>query len=81
MRRTGPTYRSDLERLRREWQRCRRALRRDEAAFDALLERAHADAASYGSPTDPVALALLSMALAEETERRRVERRIDEFMR
>lgn len=92
MGRTDPTYRSDLERLRRERRPCRRSLRRDdeaaldmhdEATFDALLERAqaHADAASDGSPTDPVVLALLSMLLAEERERRRLERRIDEFLR
>jgi hypothetical protein len=83
MGRTNPTFRDELEQLRREWRPYRRALRREnQAAFDALLEhaQAHADAASYANPTDPVVLALLSMLLAQEKERRRLEREIAEFM-
>lgn len=69
MGRTNPTYRDRLERLEREWQPYRRALRASEqAAFDRLFEhvRAYAHAAGQRNHTSPELPLLVSVLLAHE---------------
>jgi len=69
--RTGPTVREQFDRLEREWQPFRRALRRrDQPAFDRLFERArrHADAAGQQRPRDPWRAFVVAVLLAQERQ-------------
>jgi hypothetical protein len=75
MGRTNPTLRDRLDRLERDWQPFRRALRRrHQADFDRLFERArgHADAAGQGNPPDAWRAFVLGVLLAQERELRRL---------
>jgi hypothetical protein len=67
--RTNATFRHLLQGIRRRWGAYRRALRgRDQPYFDRLFEHAeaHADAAGYLNPEEPMDAILLSMLLAHE---------------
>jgi hypothetical protein len=71
--RSGPTVRDQFDRLEREWQPFRRALRRrHRPAFDGLFERArrHADAAGQQNARDPWRAFVLAVLLAQEAELR-----------
>jgi hypothetical protein len=73
MGRTNPTLRDRLDRLERDWQPFRRALRRrDQGDFDRLFERArgHADAAGQQNPPDAWRAFVLAALLAQERELR-----------
>jgi hypothetical protein len=75
MGRTNPTLRDRLDRLERDWQPFRRALRRRHRAdFDRLFERArgHADAAGQQNPPDAWRAFVLAVLLAQERELRRL---------
>ncbi|MFB6152040.1 MAG: hypothetical protein ABEJ40_09570 [Haloarculaceae archaeon] len=81
MGRTNPTVRDRLDRLEREWQPFRRALRRrDRADFDRLFDRArgHADAASQQNPPDAWRAFVVAVLLAQERELRRLRERLDD---
>lgn len=81
MGRTNATFRDLLRHTEREWADYRRALRRrDREHFDRLFDHArdHADAAGNLNPTDPVPALLLSVVLAQERERARLEERVEE---
>jgi hypothetical protein len=67
--RTNTTFRHLLRGIRERWRDYRRGLRaRDQPHFDRLFEHAdaHADAASYRNPEDPMDAVLLSMLLEHE---------------
>jgi hypothetical protein len=67
--RTNATFRNLLQGIRERWRDYRRGLRaRDQPHFDRLFEHAdaHADAASYRNPEDPMDAVLLSMLLEHE---------------
>lgn len=69
MGRTEPTFRHLLDRLEHEWRDYRRGLTLDEqAAFDALFQRAraHASASSNVARADPMESVFLSMLLEHE---------------
>ena len=71
MGRSRPTLRDEFDRLQRDHQPFRRALRRrHQPAFDALFEhaRGHADAASQQNPRDPWRAFVLAVLLAQERE-------------
>ena len=79
MGRTNPTYRTWLERLERDWQPFRRALRRrSQDDFDRLFEKAnrHADAAGFVNPADPMAGVVVAILLAQEREIRELGERV-----
>lgn len=69
MGRTNPTFRMLLQAIEDQYQDYRRALRReDQDHFDRLFEQAaaHADAAGYLNPDEPMQPILLSMILEQE---------------
>ena len=69
MGRTNATFRNLLQGIRERWRDYRRGLRaRDQPHYDRLFEHAdaHADAASYRNPEDPMDAVLLSMLLEHE---------------
>lgn len=69
MGRTNPTFRDLLRALETRWADYRRALRYDDQAhFDRLFEHAaaHADAAGYLNPGDPMEPVLVSMLLEQQ---------------
>ena len=78
MGRTVRTYRTVLEELIADWERFRKALRKeDREAFDRLMEKArtHASAASYDARVDPSES--LVMSILVELERELAELRIE----
>lgn len=80
MGRTVPTYRLALERMVRQWNDFRRALRKgDREAFEALMRsaRMHSSAATYAINVDPSESAFLSMLLEHEKELMRLRRALD----
>jgi hypothetical protein len=71
MGRTVPTYRLALERMAKQWNDFKRALRKDDReAFESLVNRArmHASAATYAIDLDPAESAFLSMLLEHEKD-------------
>ena len=71
MGRTNPTLRDRLDRLEREWQPVRRALRRRHRDdFDRLFDRAraHADATGQGNPPDGWRAFVFAVLLSQERE-------------
>lgn len=69
MGRTNPTFRDLLRRTETQWKPYRRALRRTEQEhFDQLFEhaRAHADAAGYLNPDEPLFPILFSMLIEQQ---------------
>jgi hypothetical protein len=75
MGRTNPTLRDRLDRIEREWQPMRRALRRrHQGDFDRLFERArgHADATGQANPPDAWRAFVVAVLLAQERELRRL---------
>lgn len=80
MGRTNPTFRNVLEAVVTRWGDYRRALRRrDRPHFDRLFEHAaaHADAAGYLNPDDPMAPILVSMLLEHERRLADLEARVE----
>jgi hypothetical protein len=76
MGRTVPTYRLALERMAKQWNDFKRALRKDDReAFESLVNRArmHASAATYAIDLDPAESAFLSMLLEHEKELMRLK--------
>lgn len=79
MGRTNPTYRDLLRRLEERWQPYRRGLRlRDQERFDRLFEdaAAHADAAGYLNPDEPLHPALVSMLIEQQARLEAVHLRL-----
>jgi len=71
MGRTVRTYRTVLEELIADWERFRKALRKeDREAFDRLMEKArtHASAASYDARVDPSESLFMSILVELERE-------------
>jgi hypothetical protein len=71
--RTNPTFRDLLRAIEERWQPYRRGLRRqDQQRFDQLFEdaRAHADAAGYLNPDEPLFPIVVAMLLEQQ---RRIE--------
>lgn len=69
MGRTNPTYRDRLRSLEDRWSDYRHTLRRrDQDPFDTLWDhaRAHADAAGFQNPPDPMDAVLISVCLEQE---------------
>ena len=67
-----------------EWQRFRRALRReDQAHFDSLFDsaRRHTQAGAYAAAPDPLAAVLLSMLVEVQKSCAALERRAAELER
>lgn len=79
MGRTNPTYRDRLRAQEQAWSDYRRVLRRSEREhFDALwtAARAHADAAGFQNPGDPMDAILVSICLEQQQTISRLERRL-----
>jgi hypothetical protein len=78
--RTVRSYRTVLEDMIDQWQRFRKALRKeDRAAFDRLMDRArmHASAASYDTRVDPVESFFMSILLEQEKEIEELRKKLE----
>lgn len=79
MGRTNPTFRDRLRRFEEDWQPFRRGLRSEhQADFDRLIEMAErfAAAAGYQNPAHPYRAIVVSILVAQEVDRRRLEARV-----
>ncbi|MBN1456007.1 MAG: hypothetical protein JW945_07135 [Methanomicrobia archaeon] len=82
MGRTVRTYRTVLEELIADWERFRKALRKeDREAFDRLMgkARAHASAASYDARVDPSESLFMSILVEQERELAELRTELDEL--
>ena len=82
MGRTVRTYRTVLEELIADWERFRKALRKeDREAFDRLMEKArtHASAASYDARFDPSESLVMSILVELERELEELRARVVEL--
>jgi DNA repair ATPase RecN len=82
MGRTVRTYRTVLEELISDWERFRKALRKeDREAFDRLMEkaRAHASAASYDARADPSESLFMSILVELERELEELRAKVAEL--
>jgi hypothetical protein len=80
MGRTLPTYRQVLENIILEWNRYRRALRKeDRALFEELMEKArkHASAAGYGVRVNPMESFFMSIILEIEKELKEIKKKCE----
>ena len=79
MGRTNPTFRDQLRRFEEQWQNFRRGLRQPhQERFDELIEMADqfAAAAGYQNPPYAYQAIFLSIVLAQEIQRQRLEERV-----
>ncbi len=79
-----PTFRDELERIRSEWKKFRKALRTDEREmFDELFRKAkqHASAAQYQANPDPMESVLIAVLLEQQMEIDRLKRKIGDESR
>jgi DNA repair ATPase RecN len=82
MGRTVRTYRTVLEELISDWERFRKALRKeDREAFDRLMEKArtHASAASYDARVDPSESLFMSILVELERELEELRAKVAEL--
>jgi DNA repair ATPase RecN len=82
MGRTVRTYRTVLEELIADWERFRKALRKeDREAFDRLMEKArtHASAASYDARVDPSESLFISILVELERELEELRAKVAEL--
>lgn len=81
MGRTNPTYRMQLQNIKRNWKPYRNALRRqDKKYFDRLFEYAenNADAAGYQNHRNHMISILFSIALEQEKQIKNLQKQIKE---
>lgn len=80
MGRTLPTYRQILEGIIVEWNRYKRALRKeDRELFEELMEKArkHASAAGYDARVNPMESFFMSIILEIEKEMKEIRRKFE----